>query len=741
MSAARQETPQLQYALHYARLGWSVVPSHKAIRLQDGTQACTCSQGAACVSKGKHPAINWTEFQSRRAHENQITEWFSGRYADYGVGIITGKISGFFVVDVDCGPGKQGAETIDNLQFINDDLPHTVEARTGGGGRHVLLKHPGDGTWIATTKNILGPGVDIRGDGGFIVAAPSMHESGRFYLWHENGHPKNTEIADAPAWVVDMASGTAPSQSDGTPRAAPTGTGEIIRDAWGRVTDGRERHMIGIICGAMASLKRKTGDLPTAEEIFEEAWPSYERTTRARGASLEADQRGETLMRQRIEHSLRRAASGKLELRNAVPPPSAQLMSLAPPVIEGEAYDLETGEILPPQPTTLTATPFQASELVGLPPRQWVYGHFLIRRFLAVLGAPGGTGKTAYAMLVGVAVALNEDYLREGIHEAGNVWIYNLEDPRDELLRRLSALVIHHNIDARRLEGHLFLDSGRERPLVVAQIESDGTIIALPIVDELVVELKRRQVRLLIVDPFVKSHRLEENRNDHIDFAATLWSKVADAADCAILLVHHFRKGGVSGDAAAFRGASAMIDAARAAVSLATMSEDEASKLGVDDGERRFYIRCDNAKLNLAPPPDETVWLKLCSVPLNNAPPLKPEAGDKVQAVERWEPASAWDGLSHSMISRILDKLTIGPEPEEQYTLSKRGKDSSRWAGHVVVEIGCKTEGQAGAILRKWASEGLLQEAEYYSRKGKRKAAGLTVNAVLVAKMRQSDEH
>ena len=116
---------------------------------------------------------------------------------------------------------------------------------------------------------------------------------------------------------------------------------------------------------------------------------------------------------------------------------------------------------------------------------------------------------------------------------------------------------------------------------MVAARLPDGGVVAMPVVEELIAELRRRGVRLLVVDPFVKSHRLEENRNEQVDFAAALWARVADAAGCAVLLVHHFRKGGAAGDADAFRGASALVDAARAAVSLSVMSEREAEAFNV----------------------------------------------------------------------------------------------------------------------------------------------------------------
>ena len=150
------------------------MPVHRVIRGSDGVISCSCPAGDACSSKGKHPAGRLDAIPRRRRHlVEQIRAWFEGPFATYGVGIVTGAVSGFIVVDVDEGPGKAGTETINDLQFLNGDLPHTPVARTGGGGRHVFLLHPRD-VWVATGRNVLGPGVDVRGDGGFIVAAPSL---------------------------------------------------------------------------------------------------------------------------------------------------------------------------------------------------------------------------------------------------------------------------------------------------------------------------------------------------------------------------------------------------------------------------------------------------------------------------------------------------------------------------------------------------------------------------------------
>lgn len=378
--------------------------------------------------------------------------------------------------------------------------------------------------------------------------------------------------------------------------------------------------------------------------------------------------------------------------------------------------DPETGEILETQ-KGLVATPFNPADLLTLEPRRWVYGHFLIRRFLSVLGAPGGTGKTAYAIAVGISVAINQELVGEKVYESGPVWIYNLEDPRDEMLRRVYAACLHHKIDPAKLVNRLYMDSGREKPLVLAEKTPDGGTVALPVVDELVAELKRREVRLLIVDPSVKSHRLEENRNEHVDFAATLWNLVADRADCAILLLHHFRKGGQSGDVDAFRGAVALTDASRAAVSLATMSEKDAGGFGIEPAKRRFYVRADNAKLNLAPPPEETLWLEMHNVDLPN--------GDKVGAIAQWKPPNLWEGLAGATIVNILVALTKPPKDGEQWTINSRSK--SRWAGRVIVENSELTAEQAVIVLRAWERNGLVRETRYTNAK-REEATGLEVN-------------
>lgn len=415
------------------------------------------------------------------------------------------------------------------------------------------------------------------------------------------------------------------------------------------------------------------------------------------------------------------------------PPPHENWESVETEAISYTEPPDETDPELIPFP----ATPVSAAKLETIPPRELVYGHFLFRRFVSALGAPGGSGKTAYAFVVALAICIGRDLLSEGVYDPGNAWIYNLEDPDTELYRRLKAAMIGHNVSFGDIEDRIFMDSGRDRPLVIARAMRDGTVIAWPQVPALIAEIKARNVHLLVVDPFVRSHRVEENHNDQIDFVAALWASIADASDCSILLVHHFKKGGVSGDAGAFRGASALIDASRAAVTLSTMATEEASRLGIPEKERWQYVRVDNAKLNLAPPPDDALWLKLSGVSLDNATDTR--QADNVQTVQRWEPPSPWAEFPMSMVTRILDRLTKGPGNSEQYYLT--GGTSERWAGQVVMAESGKTVDQAKAIIAAWKRSGLIEPAEYPNPKDKGKTKqGMTVNQAKVSEMIRDSE-
>lgn len=133
-------------ALGFVARGWSVV---------------------AGEPRGKRPLLPWLEFQRRRATPAEIDRWF-GRWPRANVAIVTGALSGLVVLDVD--PRHGGAESLAQLEIDHGPLARTVEATTGGGGRHLYFEHPGG---QVSNRAALAPGLDLRGDGGCVVAPPS----------------------------------------------------------------------------------------------------------------------------------------------------------------------------------------------------------------------------------------------------------------------------------------------------------------------------------------------------------------------------------------------------------------------------------------------------------------------------------------------------------------------------------------------------------------------------------------
>lgn len=187
-----QESPLLAAALSYAARGWRVLP---LVWLTAG--GCCCGK-PDCSKPGKHPA-GWLVphgVKDATLDPETVRRWWT-RCPEANVGIATGGESGFDVLDVD---GEEGATTLMALEREHGLLPSTPESLTGGGGRHVMLAHaPG-------LRNAVrfAPGLDVRTDGGYIVAPPSVHASGRVYAWEVTGGPEDVSFAPWPEWLAKL---------------------------------------------------------------------------------------------------------------------------------------------------------------------------------------------------------------------------------------------------------------------------------------------------------------------------------------------------------------------------------------------------------------------------------------------------------------------------------------------------------------------------------------------------------
>ena len=180
-------------AVAYAeRFHWAVFPLWEIAA--DGQ--CACPKRAQCGSPGKHPR---TEHGFRDATKDPTeVRRIWGRTPRANIGIATGA-SGLVVLDIDPRNGGDGA--LAGLEHHHGRLPDTCRALTGGGGVHYVYCRPEGAPKVKGAP--LARGVDVKADGGYIVAAPSGHISGKRYAWEVTAHPTDVVPQALPAWALE----------------------------------------------------------------------------------------------------------------------------------------------------------------------------------------------------------------------------------------------------------------------------------------------------------------------------------------------------------------------------------------------------------------------------------------------------------------------------------------------------------------------------------------------------------
>ncbi|MDP8240837.1 MAG: bifunctional DNA primase/polymerase [Candidatus Hatepunaea meridiana] len=184
----------LDAALIYASFGWAVFPVHS---ISDGT--CTCGN-PKCTSPGKHP-LTRHGFHDASTDPDMIRQWWK-KYPWANIAIATGEKSGrLLVIDIDIklGNGISGEET---WQEVDKGYPSTVEVITGSGGRHLYFTYPEE-IKLSSGQSKIGQSVDVRADGGYVIAPSSLHRSGRCYEWEASSDPTDgIAVASVPNWLI-----------------------------------------------------------------------------------------------------------------------------------------------------------------------------------------------------------------------------------------------------------------------------------------------------------------------------------------------------------------------------------------------------------------------------------------------------------------------------------------------------------------------------------------------------------
>ena len=317
-----------------------------------------------------------------------------------------------------------------------------------------------------------------------------------------------------------------------------------------------------------------------------------------------------------------------------------------------------------------------------------------------------------------------------------------LEDDADELQRRIKAVLDYYDrvlcergepgIGRSDLKGWLFCASPKLAKLAVRKnnrVRSIG-----PLEQQIRDAIERRQPDLVSLDPFVKTHSLEENDSGDMDFVCDLLARMGIEFEIAVDSPHHVHKGQVSpGDADSGRGSSGIRDAGRLVYTLTPMSESEAKLFNIPVDGRFAYVRLDSAKVNIAARSTKAEWFHIVGQPIGNATAEYPN-GDTIQVVEPWAPPNAWSNTTNESLNAILNDIEQGLVDESSNPTGQRysnapaaGDDRQVWPV-VQNHYPDKSEAECRTIIHKWLDTKLLYSEEYHDPVDRKKRKGLRVD-------------
>jgi hypothetical protein len=537
---------------------------------------------------GKTP-ITPQGFKDATNRELDICRWWKDEPAA-NVGMPMGEASGLFALDVD--PRHGGLETLAALQREYGELPPTRMARTGGGGFHLYFRwQPG----LGNTTGRLGPGLDTRGEGGYVVLPPSVLASGGRYEWMNELEP-----AEPPAWLLELLAKPLrpPSRPGGVVRSVGEAAEAFVEGA--QDSDPRRSRAAETLIGRASGLaegERNSGAFKLAAALrevaaTEEVWDAYKaRLLRVLPYGPSANG-GPPFTESEAERTI---ASAETRAALGAWVPTMTLTEAG----RTAAQDGQGGTERGPHPEPERGLRVQWSTDIKVAPLQWLWRGYVPLGALGVLAGPPKVGKSAVAVDLAARVTSGRPMPDGTPGVQGRVLMVAPEDGGDGArVRFLAAGGAEVGDDGKRTFGVLWEDL-EDSDAQVPPTFPDRTA-------ELERAIRANDVRLMVIDNLdaVAGRKLEMNKAKDVTEMLAPLQAVAKRTGAAILAIEHTRKGGASDPLDAVLGSRKVTGVARFVAFVVRDQDDPKERLfGVrgnytaeDDGTLRFTAAHDGSE-------------------------------------------------------------------------------------------------------------------------------------------------
>lgn len=538
----------LDAALAQVALGRQVLALH-------GIRGGQCSCGRSeCKNPGKHPYYDLCPHGLKNATTDPETvrSWLAARpWLNYG--IVWGRISGAFAVDLDVKPssGIDGRESWADLCDTWGPIADTETVLTGSGGLHLIFAYPDlpEGQRIAPNQGVVGQGVDIRGDDSYTVGPGCAHISGRRYEYESASDPDDTDDPIGPAipppglveMIVSMHHDNRPVPDLPDDDTISTDTGwRSLKESRSRLLYAPDGERLDARCAAgMRAGRLVAGGMLNAKEALDALLEDALRNT------------------SQPEREIRRTLTNYMRIGLKYPwEPNRPRAEVVPPPGDEDAppWALDPAPVPTPQDAQASAAADPWLCWASVVPRsvRWLWTGYVPRGKVTVLAGLPGTSKTTLCLMVAAGVTrgrrLPGDNLDDPVE--GSVGIISTEDDVDDtLVPRAEA-------------------AGAD----LSRIASWKEAFQLPSLpgsqDALIRWIRARNIRMLVVDPLsaLKGEHIDAHKDADVRSVMAALKAAASITDCAVVGIAHLNK--VAGQSAVARvgGSGAWVAAARSAL-------------------------------------------------------------------------------------------------------------------------------------------------------------------------------